>query len=334
MDKPFWRAILDDIVDIIKKKPLIFTIILGVFFILLETVTDSKTSEFVKGINSFFHTCAVAIFGAGVFAVLLKSNQFSELFKDQITKVIYTPGKYQSESDLLLNWKRLSEALLSKVLQVEEDLPIDFIRNTYFNHALEYHFEDYVIDYTLKWKDPARGIVELKSRATAKIIPSKNCVNPKFKFFYKVNDTVDGSIKVERFKIGDIDYYQQIGDPKTENDKKKTEEIVDLVRGVPVELDRIIISTQSQRNENFIKGKLIRYVKGFTVKFTYETNNDYPDANIIRPRFEAEGFNNEIGASFQEDVIGNDKVTYEWRHKSLLLPNQGYIILLYEDGSP
>jgi len=314
----------------IKKRPLLFLLLTGLLCLIISSVCTGD-NQLIKTIKSVLHASGIGIIGAGVFAALLKSNQFSELFKKQITQVIYTPGEYQSQKELWTNWQRLSKALLGNVLPFSNDVAISFLRNTFFNNVLQYHFKDYRVSYSVKWKDPDKGIVEVVSRTEANIIPSNSVDKCKFVFFQKVNKTDDSSIEIQRFLIGDSDFKDRIEEKITDNKKRIFLE-AEIPHGKNIKLDRIVKFTQMQKNENFIKGKLIRYIKSVTVAFQYEKNQEYPDAPMLTPRFEALGFNKHAGQCFREDLIDEHSAKYEWKCDGLLLPHQGYIIMLYEES--
>ncbi len=319
----------------ISDKPLIPFFVVGIvcFFFqwLLYKNSGVSSPGDLKDIWGLAYTSlgstGIGIIGAGIVATLLKTQQFTDIFKKHITEVIYTPGDYQNSSQLTSCWYTISSALLKKVLPKFNELAVDYLKEHYFNNALEYQFDDHKINYIVKWIDPKNKIVQIVARTKSKIIPSQGVLKPKFEYTFQISNTEHSSIEICSFTIGDRDLIKEVKEKQSEQLKTITLTTY-LEPSTDYSLDRVTRSKQNLKEENFIKVDLIRYVKDISIRFKFETNFDFPDAPKIRPGFEPLGFNENSAKKFTHKMVFPEQ--YEWEYKGLLLPNQGFILFLYE----
>lgn len=278
----------------------------------------------VTNVSNVFLLIGSGLVGGGVFAVLLKSNQFTELFKKHITEVIYCPSEYQSNADLNANWDRVTEALLKIVLPAHHELAINHLKEVYFDSALNYHFEDYSIHYSIEWIDPKKHLVEITNKTTSKVIPSPQINNPVFEWDFSVNKKDHNNIEVVDFTLNNIDLTKKATLDSNDKFIRKTLSVPIPCEG-PCELDRTIKSIQCLDDESYMEASLIRYVKNLTIKFTYNNNHKFPDAPKLEVSFKALGMKDSFSKQFVESKRGGSN---SWKHNGLLLPNQGYILII------
>ena len=277
-----------------------------------------------------FKGLGTGVIGAGIFGFLLKSEQFTDIFKKHITDVIYKPSDYQSYEELYSNWQKISLAILREVIPRNSVLAVEHIKHAYFNDALEYQYRDHQVTYKVSWKDYDKKLVQITARTQAKLIPSPRFVKPRFVYEFSLNNQESNEINLISFRIGDEDYKERINISE-EGPIKILTLTTDLAHGVDVDLDRVVRIVQNQNNENFLKTKMIRYVNNTTVKFSYEENPEHREWPRIYPLFKPLGFSDEKTMGFHEVHPYKDDFHWEWKYKGLILPNQGYIVFLYEE---
>lgn len=150
--KPFYKNIPK---GIYKYLPLF---LLGISFLLYSI---SKHNWLSDEINLSLNKAAFAIFSSGVFAVVLKSIQFTGIFKEEISSVMLTPKFVENRKDLHVLWGNISKALYRQKFPLISEAIQKRILETYFPTKQEYYFKkfnttiniseissDFVIKYT------------------------------------------------------------------------------------------------------------------------------------------------------------------------------------------
>ncbi|KAF2518293.1 hypothetical protein E0W68_09735 [Flavobacterium salilacus subsp. salilacus] len=122
-----------------RHLPWVFTIISILIFWIVEC------NFFTLKFNSILEKFGIAIFSSGVFAAVLKSIQFTGLFKEEIEKVMLGADFLKNRSDLPVLWRKISQTIYkSRFPKISEELE-NRILNTYFPTSTEYYYEDYIV---------------------------------------------------------------------------------------------------------------------------------------------------------------------------------------------
>jgi len=121
-----------------------------------------------------------AILGAGVFAAIMKSGQFTELFQKHIYDVFYDPARVKEAGHLIDKWQTITTALLKDVLPTTYKKAVDSIAEQFFNPELTYHFEAFSTSYCIKI-DEANDVMEVENTTCTTIVFSPNEADPIFK---------------------------------------------------------------------------------------------------------------------------------------------------------
>lgn len=129
----------------------------------------------VRIIGSVLQSGGSAILGAGIFAAVLKSFQFTGLFQEELGKVIFS-DEYLGKQDpgyLSRQWERLMHALHTKNFPAIKDKITKAILDTILHPGEEYYFESFKFYFDNVKLEKENGIEYLSYNLTtsAKIIP-------------------------------------------------------------------------------------------------------------------------------------------------------------------
>ncbi len=106
---------------------------------------NSKFSPFTENWNKLIEKIGFIALTSGVFAGVLKSIQFTGLFKDELQKVISGSDFLNNRKDLPELWKTVSKTLSSQKFPEISDLLEDRILETYFPTNINHYNEDLVV---------------------------------------------------------------------------------------------------------------------------------------------------------------------------------------------
>lgn len=92
-------------------KDFFYKYLFFVFLFLGIIVLISSKLGFDENVNDLLTTIGTTVLGAGVMSAILKSFQFSNLFKEELEKIIYSSEFLSKRKDIKDIWKRVSRAL-------------------------------------------------------------------------------------------------------------------------------------------------------------------------------------------------------------------------------
>ena len=136
----FFSVFFKAIVVFIKKYLSVALLLIGLLFIFASSFYGMHLEAFIKGSTEFILSAGSAILGAGVFAVIMKSHQFTEVFQKHIYDVFYKPELINIGVPLVSKWELITNSLLSEVLPQAHNDATSLIKEQFFNAELEYHF--------------------------------------------------------------------------------------------------------------------------------------------------------------------------------------------------
>lgn len=264
-----------------------------------------------------------AILGAGVFAVILKSSQFTVLFQKHIMDVLYNPANMSDKSVLKEKWIFLTNEMLKQVLPKVHYDATNQIEKQFLNSELEYHFENYEVTYDIN-VDSASNIATVLTTTKASLVLSPNIDTPVFKqVFYSdekqtllrlsLNGQRETSIGL--IENPEKEKSQILTFPLTKYDNR-----VDKEKDCIIPFERVVQSKQDLGIDPYIAFESGRYTKGMIVKA--KINNEY------KIHFERFG-SGILPPDYHEE---NDGTEYErWKlaePEKLLFPGEGFIMVI------
>lgn len=97
-----------------------------------------------------FKSIGATILGGGIFAAVLKSFQFTGIFREELAKVMFSRDylEMQGKSYLEATWTRVSQAMFTHKFPGINRLIESSILRTYFPNDHNYYYEGIVHKYT------------------------------------------------------------------------------------------------------------------------------------------------------------------------------------------
>lgn len=252
-----------------------------------------------------------ATLGAGVFAVIMKSAQFTELFQQHIADVIYHPHRVENADFLLEKWRLLTESLLRGVLPSTYSTAGMAIEKRYFDRELDYHFDGFEQTYTI---DCNAGMFTVTSTLRTTLVISPGKQNPCFE--QKVRS--DNGATLTSLILDDRTVALGNGLLSGEGEEKVLKfNLEEYAKGKgTVKLERTFRTVQSS-DEPFIAVTISRFIKGAVVRAKISP--------VYMLRFLSMGIE-----GYEEGQMPDGNGYTRWTLAApdgLLLPGQGYTLI-------
>ncbi|OHX37012.1 hypothetical protein BJL95_20190 [Methylomonas sp. LWB] len=324
MFKKAYQFLMATILVSLKKNAASVLFWLGIVLILTGSLFGDIIDSWhyaPKGTGEAILKIGAAVLGAGVFAVIMKSAQFTDLFQQHVFDVFYRPENLPHEK-ITDRWELLADSLLKEVLFSNHYQAAITIKNQFFSNELQYHFEDLSITYDIEVVD---NTASCTNSLTAKLALSPCHENPIFTQALEVGGSCD---LVSLFINDEMQDVSQLLSADSLNPKLRKIDIelknfaksLNQTDSRTVKLERVLKFTQSLDEEPYIVATISRYISGGAV-IKAQISPGY------RMYFKKTGF----GVS-PPNVYSNDGHGYtRWqlaRANDLLLPGQGYMIMI------
>ena len=320
-------AIIREFLHSVIIKPIgtnmtLMLLLLGSIAIFIGTIGDSHLGV-SPGVAEAILKTGSAILGAGIFAIIMKSAQFTKVFKRHIYDVLYDPNKAFDIDILKEKWLVITQAVLEKRLpsfahraawQIKKQL-LD-------NDELQYHYEDLELKYDIAVDNDKNAIIT--DTLCTRLIISPNVSSPVVEQNVK---TLGGKHELTSLLINgkDIDTNNLLETsnsdlnegkfvlPLNESTNHGPNETID--RGIKFERTYKII--QNLFTEPYCLGIISRYTKGLTVKAKIDSNNYRLYLKVI-------GYETDLHYCPKD---GDDFQRWTLPREHLLLPGQGFILI-------
>lgn len=286
-----------------------FTI--AIIFILFPS---TSYSPFTVYWNNLIQKIGFVGLTSGVFASVLKSIQFTGLFKEELTKIISGTEFLNNRKDLPDLWKKISKSIYDQKFPEISDLLEDRILTTYFPMDTNHYNEDFVVSIVI------------------------HDINDDFIINYTQTIEYNAILDSEN-NISTIGYTETITDDKDVDEKNEL--LSFKVDGMEVDLDKC---REVKKEDGYIKHIHNVQISGkkkfkifLKVKNTYslkEENFKLLRFNTITRNIDVTvSYNNDIEVSFFNIGLVNNfkpihtdiKNTLSRRHRDdLILPKQGF----------
>lgn len=308
------------IVNSAKQHITLLLLIVGSLLIFFGTIHGARIDEWPfipKGTGEIIQKIGSAILGAGVFAVIMKSVQFTEYFQKCIHEVFYRPETSASIEIVKHKWEVLTRSLLKNTLPESYQSASSVIMKRFFDDELEFHFEDFNVSYDFNLKSDGKTVsVTNKTAANIVVSPKHDSVTIRQKI---IND---GSLLIKSLLIDDIPVdLEQCLKTDPQDPKLRIFELTVKPKSITdkiIKLERVYEYEQDISKEPYVIANLERYVKGFVMKakatgckIYFRPTGSGSIANVVG-HADGEGFTRWVLAD----------------RNTLLLPGQGYIFVL------
>lgn len=283
---------------------MVWILLVIALLLMLVTYLDFVTNKKLEGI---IENASLAILSSGIFAAVLKSIQFTGLFKEEIEKVILGTDFVKNRKDLPQLWKTISQTIYKrKFPNISEDLE-NLILGTYFPTNEDYYYEDYVVtinieeinsDFEIIYTQTCKYKIVLDNDVSEIVLSLESSISQE-------EDPAEIINELQFFKIDDVDADTE-EDNSTIDDPKKSKYLIPIKGNGPFEIHSKYRRRYSLKNENYKLFRMKRFTKGMEVVIKYPENICVSFFNIgLVNNFKKQHveFNNQISRSHKNDVI-------------------------------
>ncbi|MFC3122192.1 hypothetical protein [Agaribacter flavus] len=275
--------------------------------------------------GSFLVKVSSAVLGAGVFAAIMKSAQFTEIFQRQIFEVFNNPKKLGEIVDVPGRWKVLTSSRLKDVLPDIYSVATDQIETAFFDDELEYHFENYdhtfdfkVVDGQIKVSNTFDAVVVRNPKSAKSIFLQKFSVEEEV-FDYQLEDFFVGNEPIKNLD----DYFKLNED---EDGRKHYALRYEIDKSLEkLRIRRTVTYIQSLSTEPYVNIVVGRYIKGGIVSARASEGYSL--------KFIKSGLDTFASKPLEGNKAEGFKTWTLAKQDDLLLPGTGYILMIVKDKS-
>jgi len=289
---------------------LVWILILIAFVLMLITYIDIVHNPKLENI---IEKASLAILSSGIFAAVLKSIQFTGLFKEEIEKVILGTDFVKNRRDLPELWKTISQTIYKRKFPNISEQIENVILDKYFPTNEDYYYEDYIVTVKIEEITDDFEIIYTQT-CDYKVILDKdiNEIVLSLETSISQEDDPSGIInELQFFKVDNNDF--EIEEDKSTIDNPKTSKYIIPIKGKgPFQIHSKYKRRYSLKNENYKLFRMKRFTKNMEVVINYPENVCVSFFNIgLVNKFKPQHveIKNQISRSHRNDVI---------------LPNQGF----------
>lgn len=184
------------------------------------------TDMVIDGDNKWkevFKVMGTIILSSGVFMAISKSYQFTNIFKDELRKVIYAEEHLENRTDLDVLWQKITDALCKRRFSNITNKLIRNIKDYYLPINQDYYYKNYDLDIDVEYDPLNSGYVYVTEEIKVTIVTEnkKECnYNFKSSIPFPKNDAGLTFYCLEELKINDkkIDLSKQGGLQETKKE--------------------------------------------------------------------------------------------------------------------
>jgi len=293
----------------------------GLLFLTLSLIhfgEDFLLTRYIKpeALNRFLNSLGIALLSGGVFASILKALQFSRIFQEELSAVIYDTKFLERRTDIEAVWGEVSDILYKRKFPAIKDEIKKAILKTYFPTEVNFYYDKFEQDIQYELHEGSSEYMKVTEI---------------------INFTVKSVSKTEEIKLpyssttltpaGDNKTDYDVLEVKINDDPKKVE--VDKKRKDDVlEATFLLEMSGSEEYEVFIKNQRIlcpdvdNHKTFASSKIVNNVKVDVRFPDDINMRFFSMGTPGE----FKDRGSSEHRILKSYR--GLIFPRQGYRILL------
>lgn len=328
----------------LAKFWIIFAVIGGIIAIFVGVaigIWGNSTNKFEMLWAQSLKNIGAATLGAGIFAAVLKSRLYVEVFQKILASVIRDPANYNTRSELMVQWERFTQALLKSVLPDSYlESALERLRTQYLGPDITFHYEEYDVLYEVAQdseypKELSRVTVKTVLKAKMSVPPGADIDNIFFEGSVRVTSD-PGQVRVTDLLVNgkrlEDKHYEATEIPNERRLRLPWRSLTsDTSR--PVSLERTTIYKQDLSKEPYFVTEWLRYVKRLTVRIkaphhfaVYGKFMGSPNLAFCNPVRNDEElvYLPKLGRNSLEDSGLGDY---------LILPGHGFILILSPKGA-
>lgn len=284
-------------------------IILSILIIWLASGIDNDWWQ------NILEKAGIAILSSGVFASVLKSIQFTGIFKEEVSKVMLDTDFIKNRRDLPILWSKISKIIYDrKFKKISKDLE-QIILDNYFPTKAKFYYKDFFVTINIEELDDD-FVISYTQTCTYDVIVAKNVD----KITLALETVITQEDDAESSSIvNELEYYLVNGekretkeDPETIDNKNLSRYIIEIKGNGPHKIESKYRRKYSLKNENYKLFRLSHFTKNMDVAISYPSD--------VCVSF----FNIGLVKKFEHTHVEIENQIHRKHRKSLIFPKQGF----------
>jgi len=301
---------LNKIREKIYKNLFWVLVLLGIFILYM-----SSWNVFKEYFQDILEKIGLAVLSSGVFAAVLKSLQFTGIFKKEIEKIVLGTKFIENRNDLPKLWRKVSRSVYNKKFpKISKELENIILKN-YFPTDHAYYYSDF--RYTLDIEELTDdNVIKFTQNFSFEVILSKDESQAILDGYFKIEkkpELIDLINEKLYFKIDGEDYLDKVEKIEFEDEFEKGYTFKCPIK----DKSQFRVETKDRReycinDDNYKIFRVSKITKEMNVSISYPANMNVSFFNI--------GLVN----SFERLHIEHDRKISRIHKKGLILPYQGF----------
>jgi hypothetical protein len=164
-----------------KTNILYFFVIAAIVLLVFAYFVFTKnTTEF-----DLFKNLGFTLVSGGVFAVIVKSEQFSEIFQNELRNIIYGEENLKNRKDLEPLWEKVTKALCNQKFKLISKKLHDSVKQFYLPINHEYYYKNHSVDIHIEFDEQNTDYLIVTEETKTNLISDDN--NP---IIYKFSTSI------------------------------------------------------------------------------------------------------------------------------------------------
>lgn len=285
-------------------------IALGIFILYMSS-WDSFNIYF----QDILEKSGLAVLSSGVFASVLKSLQFTGIFKKEIEKIVLGTKFIENRNDLPKLWRKVSRSLYNKKFPMISEELENIILNNYFPTDHPYYYNDF--RYTLDIEElTSDNVIKFTQNFSFEVVLAKGENEAILDGYFKIEKKPELKELInerEFFKIDGENYLKKVDKTPFEDEFEKGYTFKISVKNK----SRFRVETKERREycideDNYKIFRVSKITKEMDVSISYPKNMNVSFFNV--------GLVN----SFERVHIEHKRKISRVHKKGLILPYQGF----------
>lgn len=285
-------------------------LVIGIFIIYMSSW--SFFNFYIKGI---LEKIGIAVLSSGVFAAVLKSLQFTGIFKTEIEKIILGTKFIENRNDLPKLWRKVSRSIYKKKFpNISKELENIILKN-YFPTNHPYYYSDF--RYTLNIEElTSNNIIKFTQNHSFLVNLAKGETEAVLQGYFKIDKKPElADLTNDRlyFKIDGEDFLKKVNKNDFEDDFEKGYTFDVTIK----DKSSFRVETKEHREycineDNFKIFRVSKITKDMNVSISYPDNLDVSFFNVG------------LVDSFERVHVEHKNKISRIHKKGLILPFQGF----------
>ena len=136
--------------------------------------------------RDIFKSVGFTLISGGVFAVILKSQQFSNIFQDELRKIIYSDEHLEKRVDLDTLWEKVTKALSRQKFSAISKKMHDNIKKYYLPLEHDFYYSDYKIKIDIQFDPNDENYILVNEQNSTHIIAEDSASEICYKFLNNI----------------------------------------------------------------------------------------------------------------------------------------------------